>query len=227
MYKPLQQWINGKKQIPTRFYTKNYSDLPTNEWCTFLYIDECSPLHLVNDMDWISMKKSRDLTDTYLESASELINGLEGGWLDRWEREEIITNLGYPPKPSLPIYLITYGDNECEQLVYVGKTTNTSRFNRGHSIALKLHAPEYFNKTKHIYRATVWFYFNDEYISLDWIQPFDLASEILDSIESQIIYSLQPQLNIQKRKKEYTKWKFYIHIQNFTVRPFLNDEFIS
>ena len=117
--------------------------------------------------------------------------------------------------PSLPIYLITCTEDENEELVYVGKTENTSRFTGGHSAALKLHAPEYANKEKRIYRSTVWFHNDDEYISLDWVQPQQLAVELLDSVESHLIYSFQPKLNTAKKKKKYAKWDFYIHIQNF------------
>lgn len=103
-------------------------------------------------------------------------------------------------------------DDSGEELVYVGKTKNTSRFNGGHSAALKLHAPEYSNKQKKIYRSTVWFHNDEEYISLDWIQPEALAHELLDSIESHLIYQFQPSLNIEKKIKPTAKWEFYVHM---------------
>ena len=117
-------------------------------------------------------------------------------------------------------------DDSGEELVYVGKTKNTSRFNGGHSAALKLHAPEYSNKQKKIYRSTVWFHNDEEYISLDWIQPEALAHELLDSIESHLIYQFQPSLTIEKKIKPTAKWEFYVHIQNFLEGGFLNDTFI-
>lgn len=129
-----------------------------------------------------------------------LVNSL-GGSLDRWKQEEILTKLGEAPLPSLPIYLISCGDGDDEELVYVGKTKNTSRFYGGHSAALKLHAPEFQSKSKHIYRCTTWFFIDNEYISLDWIQPEQVALDILDSIESQLIYWLQPPLNTHKKRE--------------------------
>ena len=117
-------------------------------------------------------------------------------------------------------------DGATEELVYVGKTKNTSRFDGGHSAALKLHAPKYNIKQKKIYRSTVWFHDNNDYISLDWIQPETLALELLDSIESHLIFSFQPELNTDKKKKPLAKWDFSIHIQNFLEGGFLNDKFI-
>jgi hypothetical protein len=223
MFTPLSGWLERRHPIPQRFYTLGHIDTPSKDWDAWLSIEEFSPLHLATEMQWLSLKDVREQTQSYLDDASELIRGLDGGWLDRWEQEQIRANIGEPPKPSLPIYLISCADEAKEELVYVGKTKNTSRFNGGHSAALKLHAPEFGKKEKYIYRGTVWFYFNNEYISLDWIQPDQVALGLLDSIESQLIYSFQPSLNTHKRKKNLTKWDFDIRIQNFLERDFLND----
>lgn len=226
MLNPLAGWLNRRHPIPRRFYTPEQIDTPSTDWCVWLSIEESVPLHNVNSMQWLSLRDARVLTEKYLESASEEIRGLSGGWLDRWEQEKIKTTLGEPPKPSLPIYLISCGNGNDENLVYVGKTKNTSRFTGGHAAALKLHAPEYDNKPKNIYRCTPWFHFNDEYIALDWIQPEETALQLLDSIESQLIYWLQPPLNTDKKKTNSAKWNFHIHIQNLNCGKFLNDTFI-
>jgi hypothetical protein len=226
MFRPLSSWINRKYPIPARFYTPGYVDVPKDDWSVWLSIEEAAPLHLAPSMNWLSLKESREITESYLKNASEIINGLEGGWLDGEERAWILDALGEPPLPSLPIYLITCSDGESEELVYVGKTKNSSRFSGGHIAALKLHAPEYAKKEKKIYRSTVWFHNDDEYISFDWIKPESLAHKLLDSVESQLIYRFQPVLNIDKKKKSYTKWNFHIHIQNFLGGAFLNDTFI-
>ncbi len=226
MFKPLTSWINRTHPLPERFYTSGYVDAPRDNWSIWVSIEEVAPLHLAQDMRWLSLKESRENTANYLSAASELINGLEGGWLDRWEQQRILEELGEPPLPSLPIYLITCGDGNQEKLVYVGKTKNTSRFNGGHAAALKLLAPNYEGLKKKIYRSTVWFYDDNSYISLDWIQPEMLALELLDSVESHLIYNLQPELNTDKKKKRLSKWSFYVHIQNFLDGGFLNDEFV-
>jgi hypothetical protein len=149
-HRPLSSWINRTQRIPERFYASGYEDIPTDNWSVWLSIEEVSPIHLAPSMKWIGLKESRNLTAQYLEQASDIIGGLEGGWLDIEEREMILEELGDPPLPSLPIYLITVADEKGEKLVYVGKTENESRFSGGHSAALKLHAPEYMNKEKNI-----------------------------------------------------------------------------
>ncbi len=226
MYKPLSSWVNRRNSLPERFYNPSFVDVPKNDWAVWLSIEEVAPLYLAPKMNWLGLKESRDKTRKYLNEAGRIISGLEGGSLDNEEREWILDKLGEPPLPSLPIYLITCSDNEKEELVYVGKTKNKSRFSGGHSAALKLHAPNYSIKEKKIYRSTVWFYINNEHISLDWIQPESLAIDLLDSIESHLIYSFQPVLNTAKKKKVYAKWDFYIHIQNFLDGQYLNDNFV-
>lgn len=226
MLNPLAAWLDRHQPIPKRFYTSGHIDIPQPDWNVWLSIEECKPLHQVMSMQWLSLRDARKITQCYLDGVSELINGLEGGWLDGEEKEIIYTELGDSPLPSLPIYLISCGDRGNDELVYVGKTKNTSRFNGGHTAALKLHAPEYQGRPKHIYRCTAWFCINDEYISLDWIQPEKVALDLLDSIESQLIYWFQPPLNTHKKKKNLARWEFSIHIQNLMCGGFLNDEFI-
>ena len=226
MHRPLSAWINRTHPISERFYTTDFADLPRDDWCVWLSVEEVAPLYKANKMEWISLLDSRDKTKVYLEEASEIIDGLEGGWLDKEEREWILDELGNPPLPSLPIYLITCSDESSEEVVYIGKTERTDRFIGGHSAALKLHAPEYENKSKKIYRCTVWFHNEDEYISLDWVQPEKLAIDLLDSTESHLIYKFQPKLNTSKKQKNYATWDFYIHIQNFLEGGYLNDKFV-
>ncbi|PCI56812.1 MAG: hypothetical protein COB36_00625 [Alphaproteobacteria bacterium] len=227
MYRPLSAWINRTHPISERFYTPEFVDVPKDDWSVWLSIEEVAPLYKANEMKWLGLMDSRNETRNYLDEAAEIIDGLDGGWLDNEERVWILDELGDPPLPSLPIYLITCSDEEGEELVYIGKTENTNRFLGGHSASLKLHAPEYKNKNKKIYRGTVWFHNNDEYISLDWVQPEELAVDLLDSTESHLIYNFQPKLNTSKKKKNYAKWGFYIHIQNFLEGGFLNDAFVS
>ncbi|WP_226646916.1 hypothetical protein [Microbulbifer variabilis] len=227
MFKPLSSWIKRNHPLPVRFYTAGYVDKPKNEWSVWLSIEEVSPLYLATNMKWQSLEESRKITQDYLNEASELINGLEGGWLDHEEQELIINYLGLPPDPSLPIYLITYTNSEDqEELAYIGITKKSSRFLGGHPAALKLHSPKYTNTVKKIYRCTAWFHDDDEYISLDWMQPESLSLELIDSLESHLIYHFQPELNTAKKKNNLAKWDFYIHIQNFLDGKFLNDKFV-
>ncbi|MFQ2302483.1 hypothetical protein ACK32U_22340 [Aeromonas dhakensis] len=226
MFAPLSGWIKRTQPISERFYTPGIADQPNSEWGVWISIEESTLLHDVQNMKWTSLKESRAKTQEYISEASDLINGLEGGWLDREEQSMILEELGLPPNPSLPVYIITCKDKneENESVVYIGKTKNQSRFGGGHQAALKLHHPKYDNKEKRIYRATIWFRFNNEYVNIDWIQPESLSLDLLDSLESHLIYNLQPELNIHKKKTNLCKWDFYVHIQNFLENNILDDE---
>jgi hypothetical protein len=224
---PLSGWTNRKHNIPRRFHSESeVIDKPDSEnWSVWVSLEESSSLHRANEMNWLSLKDSIELTNDYLEKSSILICGLEGGSLDGEEELMIKERIGLPPLPCLPIYIITCKDTEKEEIVYIGKTKSDKRFIGGHTAALKLHDPIYNNKIKTLYRCSIWFYIDNEYIIIDWIRPTELALELLDSIESQLIYHFKPELNISKKNKNYTKWEFTIQIQNF-LDSFLNDTFI-
>jgi len=227
MLSPLSGWIKRNHPIPERFYNGLFEDRPdTENWLAWLTIEESSMLHEVNKLEWISLKDSIKLTSDYLDKCSDLINGLDGGWLDGEEQIEIMEEIGEPPLPCLPIYLITVSDKQSEKLVYIGKTKSSSRFSGGHTAALKLHAPRYKNKKKTVYRCSIWFHFNDEYIVLDWLKPNALALNILDSFESQLIFEFQPELNIYKKKKRTSEFEFSIQIENIIDQGFLNNIFV-
>ncbi|MGM3160257.1 hypothetical protein ACS25C_05650 [Dickeya undicola] len=228
IYIPLQAWYEGRKCLSLRFFGQNVSDNPSNDWCAWLSIQECCPLHQVNSLSWVGLHEARKNTTSFLEKVRDEFNG-ELPVLIYGEKKEIIKKkFGIPPKPSLPIYLISCSnmDDTNEHIVYVGKTVNSKRFIGGHSAALKLLNPKYNNMKKRLYRATPWFYDGKDYISLDWINPTSLAVELLDFIESHLIYNLKPELNTSKKKNEDTRHYFYLHIQNFLSTGFLNDKFL-
>lgn len=225
MHRPLSSWLNGPHRLPERFYKIGYQDQIEDDWSVFITIQEMAPLFEANQMNWISLKEARNNTEEYLNDVSEIINGSICVLVDPKKVELIKSRLGEPPLPSLPLYLISVAKNDEEEVVYVGKTANKNRFSGGHRAALKLHNPKYDGYQKRVYRATVWMHDNSDYISLDWVQPEKLANELLDSIESHLIYSFQPALNTAKKKSDHSKWNFYIHIQNLES-GFLNDEFI-
>lgn len=226
MHSPLKGWIGREHPLPRRFYESDYEDTVCEEWSVFVCPEETASLFQANSMNWQSLNESIRITADYLDSAGKLISGLEGAWLDNEERDLILTKLGRPPIPCLPIYLITCGDGNSEELVYIGMTKSDSRFTNGHAAALKLHDPNFDGRKKSIYRCSIWFYFDDEYIAIDWIRPAHLSLALIDSIESQLIFAFQPTLNTSKKKKCYAKWKFVIYMQNFLKGGFLNDHFV-
>lgn len=223
---PLSAWVNRDHPLPSRFYDGQHMDTPCAEWSAWVGLEEVKSLHEADKFNWQGLENSRKITDDYLSHASDLIGGLDGGWLDREEREMILSDIGKPPKPCLPIYIVSTIGSDGEDIQYIGKTRTETRFKGGHSAALKLLNPKYDGLEKKIYCCSVWFHIEDEYIALEWIQPKERALEILDSVESHLIYHLQPLLNTQKKKNNKILWEFYIHIQNFIGTNFLNDKFI-
>ncbi|AYY80274.1 hypothetical protein [Proteus vulgaris] len=228
IYIPLQAWVEGRKFLSRRFFDQNNIDTPSSNWETWLSIQECCALYQVNSLNWVGLHEARKKTESFLENVKKEFNGNLPFFIHEKDREIIEKKIGAPPNPSLPIYLISCSamDDTNEHIVYVGKTVNSKRFIGGHSAALKLLAPKYNNMKKRIYRATPWFYDGKDYISLDWINTTSLAIELLDFIESHLIYNLQPELNTSKKKNEDTRYSFYLHIQNFLSTGFLNDEFL-
>lgn len=223
IYIPLQAWFEGRKFLSHRFSGQNCNDNPSSDWGTWLSIQECCPLHQVNSLNWVGLHEARKNTDSFLGNVKSEFNGKLPIFIHEKERVIIEKKIGIPPKPSLPIYLISCSDMDDtnEHIVYVGKTVNSKRFIGGHSAALKLLDPKYNNMKKRIYRATPWFYDGKDYISLDWISPTSLAIELLDFIESHLIYNLKPELNTSKKKM-----KIHVILFIFTFRTFYQQAFL-
>lgn len=226
IYTPLTAWINRQAPIPQRFINDQTIDAYSSPWEGWVGIEERLPVHEVLKAPWLAYDEIRTRTQAYLLKASKIINGLEGGWLDSEEREMILGALGPPPPPCLPLYLISVGDEEREELLYIGKTTTANRFTNGHHVFTALHAPEYATKKKFIYRCCIVFYLSEERIALEWVEPTELAREILDSAEAQLIYNLQPPLNRARKERLEARKPITLHIQNFTTSKLLNDHFI-
>lgn len=223
---PLSAWIERKHPLPERFYHSSYADVPSKEWNVWVGLEEENALHDAAILQWQGLEASIAKTQSYLHDAGKIISGLSGGWLDSEEREMILSEIGTPPAPCLPIYIITTRKDEHEEVQYIGKTANEKRFKGGHSIALKLLDPKYNQFEKRIYRCSVWFHFNEEYIALEWIKPESLALKLLDDIETNLISYLKPPLNSHKKKGLRGAMGFDIHIQNFCSSIVLNDSFI-
>lgn len=152
----------------------------------------------------------------YIKKAMEISNNDEGNWIDREEVYMIKEAIGEPPLPCCPIYVITIKKEEKEKIVYIGKTSSeTSRFAGGHRVAVELHKPIYNDYEKIIYQCLVILSDKDKnYLPLEWISPLNKAKEMLDSVESQLIYEFKPELNVQKKVKYCAKYPFQIHIQD-------------
>lgn len=226
---PLYGWVNKKAALPRRYSMapdedeQPVADASANEWSVSVALDEAVPLYSIAEAKWQSLAQTRRATDTYLKEAEVLIDGLWGGWLDSEERDLIISTLGEPPAFCLPIYVVSVGQGKDERVVYIGKTSSSTRFSNGHSVGLKLHHPEYTQLVKTVYRCSVLLHVHNEYVALEWVEPDVLAAKILDQVESVLIYALQPELNIAKRcRKPKVDKPIEIHIQNFTQSKLLD-----
>lgn len=195
-------------------------------WCAWVAMEERLPLHEAALAEWHGYAELRAATESYLESAKECVKGSGAIFLDRKASQRIVETLGPPPPVCLPIYIMTVADRNEEQVVYIGKTITTTRFANGHAAMAKLHAPEYRDHDKYLYRCCVCFHFNNEYVPLEWIEPDTLARSLLDSVESQLIHQFQPPLNTDKKEAYRAKKPFVIHIQNLAGSQVLNDRMV-
>lgn len=222
---PFFGWLAGTELLPKRFHSEEEGsgDCEETSWSISVALDEVIPLHSAGEVAWQSLQESRTLTTEYLADADKLIDGLWGGRLDSEERTMISEELGPPPNFCMPIYIMTIQDTETEEVVYVGKTTSSSRFIGGHAAALKLLSPEFSHCSKRIYRCSVLLFLRDEYMALEWLDSDRLAESVLDWTETLLIYALQPRLNRAKRKRPQGLSPIHIHVQNYAETGLLDN----
>jgi len=203
-----------------------------SEYGCFIALDICLPLYKVLDMDAQSLEGTWNKVNDYVSNAFRIIVDVYGEEMgiseedklrdvDREIIHEISSQLKSPPAACYPLYFITVGDGNKERLVYIGKTSaRTHRFSGGHSVGLKLHAPEYEGLSKHIYFGTVVFLDNDKkYMPLEFIQPFEDAKNLLSNLEAGLIYNLKPELNSVYLKRYHALFDMYVNIENHSSRP--------
>ncbi|QDU54159.1 hypothetical protein [Aeoliella mucimassa] len=224
---PLQAWGNGHEPLPKRFYLPAKPDHIDSRWCCWVNLEEVLPLHLAAEAHWQGMDESRACTSDYLERASEEIGGLCGGWLDHEESHLLRQYLGEPPLPCLPIYFIALErDGTYSEPLYIGITSSSCRFANGHKAALWLHDDKYAGYRKVLFRAAVWFHDGTQYLPLEWMLPHALAAEMLESIESQLIYDYQPVMNERKRANDCATKPIDIHLQSYAGSDFIATRFL-
>lgn len=224
---PLRPWLARTASLrPFSYYTKTGPDL---EMGGFIGIRKKLALHKAPAIPAQDLATAWTKTKEYVEQAMALLSMPDGGTLDSDEVEMIREELGDPPVMCCPIYMITVRDEADERLVYVGKNSaSSSRFAGGHAAITKLHAPRYRNKSKWIYLAQVMLLTADDYLPLEWVHPLDRALGILASVEAELIFSLKPELNTQKKNRSYVTDSFQIHIQNLIPdSKFLESKFVG
>ncbi len=222
----LASWLRRSHPLPP--FKSIETSSPNLELGGFLGLTRMLKLHESADLPAISLRDSWQLHRNYVEQSLILINSDEPGWVDREEAELIEAELGPPPGACTPIYLITVRRNRSERVVYVGRTSASSRrFYGGHAAFLKLHYPRYRSFSKHLYLGCVMLLTDDDYLPLEWIQPLSRALSILLDVEAQLIFEFKPELNSTQKRHYRAKLPITLHIQNFTGESdFLNDCFV-
>lgn len=191
-------------------------------------LEERHPLHLAHELEWLNLKESFARSKAYIDKAFNIIgsNDVE----EEGDAIAVKSELGEPPPPSLPLYLISISGNGMEKVVYVGKTQSENRFEGGHLASQKLLHPKYKPYDANLYRCSITMPINDDWILLDWIDPFEVAEIILDDVESQFIHHFRPELNVNKVTRNCAIHPTTIQIQNIVEKckqdSFLNDYFI-
>lgn len=226
----IDAWLDRHFPLPKCFQvgaTPNTSKAPLFAW---MGVEEKMYLHEVHRAAWVSLRENTKRTRDYVTNAVKLVGGADQV-TEVGDKIMVIGELGDPPPQSLPIYIISVRKGSDETVVYVGQTTANNRFAGGHSAALRLHAPEYRDTDKIVYRCSVTLALDDDHVALEWVELFSEAQQILNDVESHLIYEFQPPLNSQKKKKNLASRRIGIHIQNLVEGlrngSFLNDYIIQ
>lgn len=225
-HSPLQGWLNRTDPLISFIDLENRS--PNFEFGGFLTLDIVLPIHESVNLPAESLYNSWQATNSYIRKSLEIIDAEEPLWLDHDEVSMIREQLGDPPNLCYPLYMFTVGDGENERVAYIGKTSSSKgRFYSGHSASTKLHAPKYNGLNKRIYLGGIVLLSKDnEYQPLEWVHPLEMAMKILNSIEAQLIYDFQSELNNHHRKRNNAKFPVSLHVQNFSnITGFLHDHF--
>jgi len=228
-FSPLLQWLERGNNLQS-ILTPEQVELDL-EIGRFLVLGKATPLHKTVSLEAESLKNSWKITRKYLEDCQEILDMDdmdELGCLDHYELELIEEHLGKPPSLAYPLYLMTVGgQNTTERIVYIGKTSaDSKRFSGGHSAITKLHDPKYRNLKKQLYLCCVILGTKDKaYLPLEWVSPLNYAEELLISIEAQLTYQIQPELNTHNKSRNNSNVYISLHCQNISNKSrFLHDE---
>lgn len=208
----INAWLDRHFPLPKSFEVGAPANTPNAHLLAWLMIEEQMHLHEVDNAVWISLSENTARTRTYVANAIKVLGSDQVEEIG--DKEMVIDQLGEPPPQSLPIYILTTKSSSNESIVYIGKTTASNRFAGGHRAALRLHDPKYKDCEKIVYRCSITILVDDDHVALEWVDPLAVAEQILDDVESHLIYHFKPQLNTQKKKNNRATHQISIHIQN-------------
>ena len=196
---PLEAWLQRATPLDSfHVPSERQPDLDSGCWIS---IEMIAALHEAATIPPQSLRASWFANKEYVSESLRIIDSDEPLWIDRDEAEMIREALGPPPPNCCPIYFISARDGATERLVYIGKTSaRTQRFRAGHSAITQLHDPKYAGMTKRLLLARVLFTGVRDYLPIEFVAPLSRAESLLTSIESQLIFELQPELNVAARR---------------------------
>jgi len=222
----IQPWLDRKDTLAW-YFDKNRCPQPDTP--CFVGIDIAVPAHNATSVKRESLRITIELVNSYIEKARRVVDLETPNWLDSEESMMISEELGTPPDVSYPLYFISVESDKKQEIVYIGKTSsNSSRFYSGRSALVKLLDPEFDGMKKVIYMGCIYFYDdNNGYYPIETIYPPELAERILKSIESQLIFSLQPRFNTNGRGRFISEHPMVIHVQNIVNTNSMLDDYFS
>lgn len=189
--------------------------VPQQDSTCWVSLNASALLHQAGTIHAQSLRDSWSAVQEYMTSALALLGADGPDWLSREDAWDIEDELGAPPFVANPIYFMSVKDQLGEKLVYVGKTSSKrSRFSGGHAAITKLHNPKYEGFEKRIYIASLMFYDDFDYLPIEYIRNLGSAEKLLSSIEAQLIYDFQPELNTSHKKTFGSHWPIQILFEN-------------
>ena len=98
-----------------------------------------------------------------------------------------ISDTSLAKKKLYPIYFITVGEGEKQEIVYIGQTLSGKRFNNGHIATQKLNEPIYDGKLKRVHFGQLWVNYSNEdeelLCPIEWVDNEVLVTDIVLFLE--------------------------------------------
>lgn len=229
---PLVSWLNGDETLKS-FISEERLKVG-DDMGNFVALEECIFAHECSEISPQSLESTFKTTDDYINSALKLVftgheEVPEDLYVEGEDKRTILSELGEPPKPCLPIYMFTVGDAQNEKIVYIGKTDSSfGRFEGGHYACVKLLDPKYNSLSKRLYLCSVMLLSKDgDYLPLEWVRPYIISAQLLDDIESQLIFHYKPELNSKKKETYCAKNPLLLQLVNYTDKTrFLHEDMV-
>jgi hypothetical protein len=224
--RPLMRWLSRRN-----YYLKSPLFIAHEDYKldrAHLVILHKLPVHAIAEVELQPFDSTWENTLKYINDACDLLKRPRPGRSpSTLEAQAIISALGLPPLRCYALYLIAVGSGLGERVVYIGQTNSkTHRFKAGHHALTALHHPKYANVEKNFYLTGFEIEDDDDHIfPIEWIHPPEWRQEVLTSIEGQLIFELQPELNSKYRRSSNPAHDLPIVVHNNVSSLLRNTKF--